>query len=63
MGILFQFVTEPEVRKCCELKFSCGQRAWQEVELVIKCRPSELHISAVEGGIVKQFVVVDFCPK
>ncbi len=56
----FQFVTESSVQKCCELKFTSGQRAWQEVELVIVCRPSEILIKAMDGGVMKSYVVVDF---
>jgi len=55
-----QFVTESSVQKCCELKFTSGQRAWQEVELVLVCRPSELLIKAMDGGVMKSYVVVDF---
>ncbi|ODM97282.1 Heat shock 70 kDa protein 12A, partial [Orchesella cincta] len=55
-----KFVTESSVQKCCELKFTSGQRAWQEVELVLVCRPSELLIKAMDGGVMKSYVVVDF---
>lgn len=55
-----QFVTEESVRKCCEFKFNSDQRAWQEVELIIKCRPSELLIMAVDDGVTKNVVVLDF---
>jgi len=56
-----QFVTESSVKKCCEFKFNSGQRAWQEVELAIKCRPSELLILAIDDGVTKSTTVLDFC--
>jgi hypothetical protein len=56
-----QLVTSSSVEKCCELRFEINkEKAWREVQLLIKCYESELLIIATGNDGEVNHVAIDF---